>query len=88
MEKSKDILIKEYNSYSLLTSCLYIDKYDLMACGDNLGRLLIFDHRVPKPFVQLIKMKYQIFNIRTKMMNYFFLVMIQYIHVITSQIHT
>jgi hypothetical protein len=25
-----------------------------MACGDNLGRLLIFDHRVPKPFVQLI----------------------------------
>lgn len=54
MEKSKDILIKEYNSYSLLTSCLYIDKYDLMACGDNLGRLLIFDHRVPKPFVQLI----------------------------------
>ena len=54
MEKSKDILIKEYNSYSLLTSCLYIDKYDIMACGDNLGRLLIFDHRVPKPFVQLI----------------------------------
>ena len=54
MEKSKDILIKEYNSHSLLTSCLYIDKYDIMACGDNLGRLLIFDHRVPKPFVQLI----------------------------------
>lgn len=54
MEKSKDILIKEYNSYSLLTSCLYIDKYDIMACGDNLGRLLIFDHRAPKPFVQLI----------------------------------
>jgi hypothetical protein len=25
-----------------------------MACGDSLGRLLIFDHRVPKPFVQLI----------------------------------
>jgi hypothetical protein len=25
-----------------------------MACGDNLGRLLIFDQRVPKPFVQLI----------------------------------
>ena len=54
MEKSKDILINEYNSHSLLTSCFYIDKYDLMACGDNLGRLLIFDHRVPKPFVQLI----------------------------------
>ena len=54
MEKSKDILIKEYNSHSLLTSCLYIDKYGIMACGDNLGRLLIFEHRVPKPFVQLI----------------------------------
>jgi hypothetical protein len=25
-----------------------------MACGDNQGRLLIFDHRVQKPFVQLI----------------------------------
>ena len=35
-------------------SCLYIDKYDIMACGDNQGRLLIFDHRVQKPFVQLI----------------------------------
>ena len=54
MEKLKDIIINEYNSHSLLTSCLYIDKYDIMACGDNLGRLLIFDHRVPKPFVQLI----------------------------------
>ena len=54
MEKLKDIKINEYNSHSLLTSCLYIDKYDIMACGDNLGRLLIFDHRVPKPFVQLI----------------------------------
>ena len=54
MEKSKDILINEYNSHSLLTSCFYIDKYDLVACGDNLGRLLMFDHRVPKPFVQLI----------------------------------
>ena len=54
MEKLKDIIINEYNSHSLLTSCLYIDKYDIMACGDNSGRLLIFDHRVPKPFVQLI----------------------------------
>ena len=27
---------------------------DIMACGDNQGRLLIFDHRVQKPFVQLI----------------------------------
>ena len=54
MEKLKDIIINEYNSHSLLTSCLYIDKYDLMACGDNMGRILIFDHRVSKPFVQLI----------------------------------
>ena len=54
MEKLKDIIINEYNSHSLLTSCLYIDKYDIMACGDNMGRLLIFDHRVSKPFVQLI----------------------------------
>ena len=54
MEKLNDIIISEYNSHSLLTSCLYIDKYDIMACGDNLGRLLIFDHRVQKPFVQLI----------------------------------
>ena len=54
MEKLKDIVINEYNSHSLLTSCLYIEKYDLMVCGDNLGRLLVFDHRVPKPFVQLI----------------------------------
>ena len=54
MEKLKNIIISEYNSHSLLTSCLYLDKYDIMACGDNLGRLLIFDHRVPKPFVQLI----------------------------------
>ena len=54
MEKLKSTIINEYNSHSLLTSCLYIDKYDIMACGDNLGRLLIFDHRVPKPFVQLI----------------------------------
>ena len=54
MEKLKDIKINEFNSHSLLTSCLYIDKYDIMACGDNMGRLLIFDHRVSKPFVQLI----------------------------------
>ena len=54
MEKLNDIIISEYNSHSLLTSCLYIDKYDIMACGDNMGRLLIFDHRVQKPFVQLI----------------------------------
>ena len=54
MEKLKDIIINEYNSHSLLTSCLYIDKYDIMACGDNQGRILIFDHRVQKPFVQLI----------------------------------
>ena len=54
MEKLKDIIINEYNSHSLLTSCLYIDKYDIMACGDNMGRLLIFDHRVSKPFVKLI----------------------------------
>ena len=54
MEKLKDIKINEYNSHSLLTSCLYIDKYDIMACGDNQGRILIFDHRVQKPFVQLI----------------------------------
>ena len=54
MEKLNDIIISEYNSHSLLTSCLYIDKYDIMACGDNQGRLLIFDHRVQKPFVQLI----------------------------------
>ena len=54
MEKLKDIIINEYNAHSLLTSCLYIDKYDIMACGDNMGRLLIFDHRVQKPFVQLI----------------------------------
>ena len=54
MEKLKDIVINEYNSHSLLTSCLYIDKYDIMACGDNLGRILIFDQRVSKPFVQLI----------------------------------
>jgi hypothetical protein len=54
MEKLNDIIISEYNSHSLLTSCLYIDKYDIMACGDNQGRILIFDHRVQKPFVQLI----------------------------------
>ena len=54
MEKLNDIIISEYNSHSLLTSCLYIDKYDIMACGHNQGRLLIFDHRVQKPFVQLI----------------------------------
>ena len=54
MEKLNDIIISEYNSHSLLTSCLYIDKYDIMACGDNKGRILIFDHRVQKPFVQLI----------------------------------
>ena len=54
MEKLNDIIISEYNSHSLLTSCLYIDKYDIMACGDNQGRLLIFDQRVQKPFVQLI----------------------------------
>jgi len=54
MEKLNDIIISEYNSHSLLTSCLYIDKYDIIACGDNQGRILIFDHRVPKPFVQLI----------------------------------
>ena len=53
MDKN-DIIIKEYNSHSLLTSCLYIEKYDIMACGDNRGRLLIFDQRVQKPFVQLI----------------------------------
>ena len=54
MEKLNDIIIKEYNSHSLLTSCLYIEKYDIMACGDNRGRLLIFDQRVQKPFVKLI----------------------------------
>ena len=54
MEKLNDIIISEYNSHSLLTSCLYIDKYDIMACGDNQGRILIFDQRVQKPFVQLI----------------------------------
>ena len=54
MEKLKDIIINEYNSHSLLTSCLYIDKYDIIACGDNMGRILIFDQRVQKPFVQLI----------------------------------
>ena len=54
MEKLKDIIINEYNSHSLLTSCLYIEKYDIMACGDNRGRILIFDQRVQKPFVQLI----------------------------------
>ena len=54
MEKLNDIIISEYNSHSLLTSCLYIDKYDIMACGDNQGRILIFDHRVQKPFIQLI----------------------------------
>jgi hypothetical protein len=54
MEKLNDVIIKEYNSHSLLTSCLYIEKYDIMACGDNRGRLLIFDQRVQKPFVQLI----------------------------------
>ena len=54
MEKLNDIIISEYNSHSLLTSCLYIDKYDIIACGDNQGRLLIFDQRVQKPFVQLI----------------------------------
>ena len=54
MEKFNGVIISEYNSHSLLTSCLYIDKYDIMACGDNKGRLLIFDQRVQKPFVQLI----------------------------------
>ena len=54
MEKLKDTIIKEYNSHSLLTSCFYIDKFDIVVCGDNVGRLLIFDHRVQKPFVQLI----------------------------------
>lgn len=54
MEKLNGVIISEYNSHSLLTSCLYIDKYDIMACGDNKGRLLIFDQRVQKPFVQLI----------------------------------
>ena len=66
MEKLNDILISEYNSHSLLTSCLYIDKYDIMACGDNQGRLLIFDQRVQKPFVQLIlsDIKSEISNIQ------------------------
>ena len=66
MEKLNDIIISEYNSHSLLTSCLYIDKYDIMACGDNQGRILIFDHRVQKPFVQLIisNNKSEIFNIQ------------------------
>ena len=54
MEKLKDTIIKEYNSHSLLTSCFYIDKFDIVVCGDNVGRLLIFDHRIQKPFVQLI----------------------------------
>ena len=54
MEKLNGVIISEYNSHSLLTSCLYIDKYDIIACGDNKGRLLIFDQRVQKPFVQLI----------------------------------
>jgi len=66
MEKLNDIIISEYNSHSLLTSCLYIDKYDIMACGDNQGRLLIFDQRVQKPFVQLIlsDIKSEISNIQ------------------------
>ena len=54
MEKLKNIVINEYNSHSLFISCLYIDKYDIKACGDNIGRILIRDQRVQKPFVQLI----------------------------------
>ena len=66
MEKLNDIIISEYNSHSLLTSCFYIDKYDIMALGDNQGRILIFDQRVQKPFVQLIitVKKYEISNIQ------------------------
>ena len=66
MEKLNDIIISEYNSHSLLTSCFYIDKYDIMALGDNQGRILIFDQRVPKPFVQLIitEKKSEISNIQ------------------------
>ena len=66
MEKLNDIIISEYNSHSLLTSCLYIDKYDIIACGDNQGRILIFDQRVQKPFVQLIitEKKSEISNIQ------------------------
>ena len=66
MEKLNDIIISEYNSHSLLTSCFYIDKYDIMALGDNQGRILIFDQRVQKPFVQLIitEKKSEISNIQ------------------------
>ena len=66
MEKLNDIIISEYNSHSLLTSCFYIDKYDIMALGDNHGRILIFDQRVQKPFVQLIitEKKSEISNIQ------------------------
>ena len=66
MENLNDIIISEYNSHSLLTSCFYIDKYDIMALGDNQGRILIFDQRVQKPFVQLIitEKKSEISNIQ------------------------
>jgi hypothetical protein len=43
-----------------------------MACGDNQGRILIFDHRVQKPFVQLIisNNKSEISNIQYSNDNY------------------
>ena len=53
MDKN-DIIIKEYNSFSLLTCICSIDDYNIVACGDNKGRILIFDIREQKPLIKLI----------------------------------
>lgn len=56
MENS-NILITEINSYANLTCIKSIDKYNLIACGDNKGRVLLFDIRLQKPIVRLIMSK-------------------------------
>lgn len=63
---NNNIVIKEYNAHSNLTCCTYIEKHDLLACGDTNGRVLIFDQKVPKPFIQLLNtgLKNDITNIQ------------------------
>ncbi len=56
MEKitKNDIIINELNSFSTLTCCYEIEEYNLLACGDKKGRILLFDIREKKPIVKLI----------------------------------
>ena len=53
MDKN-DIIIKEYDAHSHLTCCCSVDEYNIVTCGDNKGRILIFDIRQQKPLVKLI----------------------------------